>query len=158
MLNPTICSKCFQPNEASRALCWKCLHKLAEIDDSDYIRLFGLKGAWSKDDLKAAYRLLARKHHPDLNPENRETEAVFKFINQAFEKLSRLDGPPKPKDQSSTPTPKPAPGASKRLEMASDQFDILGDFVKDKNAQKAPPPADAPRKSLSGWIAKIFGR
>jgi len=48
------------------------------------------KGAAEKD-IRAAYRKLARKHHPDVNPNDRTAEARFKEINQAYEVLSDPD-------------------------------------------------------------------
>src|SRR3970282_2215288 len=48
------------------------------------------RGAPQKD-IRAAYRKLARKHHPDVNPNDRTAEARFKEINQAHEVLSDPD-------------------------------------------------------------------
>jgi curved DNA-binding protein len=45
------------------------------------------KGA-SQDDIKKAYRKLARKYHPDLNPDDKAAEEKFKEINEAYEVLS----------------------------------------------------------------------
>ncbi|MGY8914887.1 MAG: DnaJ C-terminal domain-containing protein [Flavobacteriales bacterium] len=54
----------------------------------DYYKVLGLtKGATEKD-IKKAYRKLARKHHPDLNPNDKEAEIKFKQINEANEGLS----------------------------------------------------------------------
>lgn len=54
----------------------------------DYYKVLGLtKGATEKD-IKKAYRKLARKHHPDLNPNDKEAEIKFKQINEANEVLS----------------------------------------------------------------------
>src|SRR5690554_6294644 len=54
----------------------------------DYYKILGLtKGATVKE-IKAAYRKLARKYHPDLNPDNKESEQKFKEINEAHEVLS----------------------------------------------------------------------
>jgi len=47
-------------------------------------RLSTQEGA-SQKEIKAAYRRLARKHHPDVNPGDRTAEGRFKEINQAFE-------------------------------------------------------------------------
>lgn len=45
------------------------------------------KGA-TLDEIKSAYRKLARRYHPDLNPKNRRAEARFREITQAYQILS----------------------------------------------------------------------
>ena len=54
----------------------------------DYYEVLGLDKGASKDELKKAYRRLAMKHHPDRNPDNPESEAVFKEAKEAYEILS----------------------------------------------------------------------
>lgn len=54
----------------------------------DYYKVLGLPKTATKKEIKAAYRKLARKHHPDLNPNNKEAEKKFKAINEANEVLS----------------------------------------------------------------------
>lgn len=54
----------------------------------DYYKVLGLSKNASDDDIKKAYRKLARKYHPDLNPGNKEAEKKFKEINEANEVLS----------------------------------------------------------------------
>ncbi|SHK00966.1 DnaJ C-terminal domain-containing protein [Epilithonimonas mollis] len=54
----------------------------------DYYKILGLEKNASADDVKKAYRKLARKYHPDLNPNNKEAEKKFKEINEANEVLS----------------------------------------------------------------------
>jgi DnaJ-class molecular chaperone len=54
----------------------------------DYYKILGVPKAASAKEIKAAYRKLARKHHPDLNHGNKQAEARFKEINEAHEVLS----------------------------------------------------------------------
>ncbi|SDR96600.1 DnaJ C-terminal domain-containing protein [Christiangramia echinicola] len=54
----------------------------------DYYKLLELERSASKADIKKAYRKLARKYHPDLNPNDKEAQARFQQINEAHEVLS----------------------------------------------------------------------
>ncbi len=54
----------------------------------DYYNVLGVKKGATEKEIKSAYRKLARKFHPDLNPNDREAEAKFKEINEAYEVLS----------------------------------------------------------------------
>ncbi|MCL2033971.1 MAG: molecular chaperone DnaJ [Oscillospiraceae bacterium] len=56
----------------------------------DYYEALGLAKGASDDDIKKAYRKLAKEYHPDLNPDNKEAEAKFKEIGEAYEILSDL--------------------------------------------------------------------
>jgi curved DNA-binding protein len=59
----------------------------------DYYEVLGVPRTASADDIKRAYRQLARKHHPDLKPAAERTQAAerFKEINEAYEVLSDAD-------------------------------------------------------------------
>ena len=54
----------------------------------DYYQILGVSRNASEKEIKQAYRRLARKHHPDLNPNDKSAEARFKEINVAYEVLS----------------------------------------------------------------------
>jgi curved DNA-binding protein len=54
----------------------------------DYYKILGIAKSASAADIKKAYRKLARKYHPDLNPSDKEAERKFKEINEANEVLS----------------------------------------------------------------------
>jgi curved DNA-binding protein len=54
----------------------------------DYYKTLGLDKNATQDDIKKAYRKLARKHHPDLNPNDKEAHKKFQQINEANEVLS----------------------------------------------------------------------
>lgn len=54
----------------------------------DYYSILGVSKTASADDIKKAYRKLARKYHPDINPDNDEAKRKFQQINEANEVLS----------------------------------------------------------------------
>jgi curved DNA-binding protein len=54
----------------------------------DYYKILGLDKNASPDDIKKAYRKLARKYHPDINPDDKEAHKKFQQINEANEVLS----------------------------------------------------------------------
>ena len=54
----------------------------------DYYKVLGISKNASENDIKKAYRKLARKYHPDLNPNDKAAEQKFKEINEANEVLS----------------------------------------------------------------------
>lgn len=58
------------------------------MDFIDYYQTLGVSKNATQDEIKKAYRKLARKYHPDLNPNDKEAEKKFKQINEANEVLS----------------------------------------------------------------------
>ena len=54
----------------------------------DLYEVLGLTKTATDDEIKKAYRKLAKQYHPDLNPGDKNAEAKFKEINEAYEVLS----------------------------------------------------------------------
>ncbi len=58
------------------------------MDFIDYYKILGIEKNATEADIKKAYRKHARKHHPDVNPDDKEAERKFKEVNEANEVLS----------------------------------------------------------------------
>lgn len=63
-------------------------YRYNDMEYIDYYKALGLDNTASADDIKKAYRKLARKFHPDLNPDDQEAKKRFQEINEAHEVLS----------------------------------------------------------------------
>ena len=57
-------------------------------DKRDYYEVLGLDKSADEASIKKAYRSLAKKYHPDMNPGDKEAEAKFKEVNEAYDVLS----------------------------------------------------------------------
>lgn len=60
-------------------------------DKRDYYEVLGISKGASDDEIKKAYRKVARQYHPDLHPDDKDCEAKFKEANEAYEVLSDKD-------------------------------------------------------------------
>ncbi|MEL6901805.1 MAG: J domain-containing protein [Cyanobacteria bacterium J06606_4] len=64
---------------------------MAATDFKDYYAILGVSKTAGADDIKRSFRKLARKYHPDVNPDNKAAEAKFKEVSEAYEVLSDPD-------------------------------------------------------------------
>ncbi len=58
------------------------------MEYKDYYKVLGVSKSASAEDIKKAFRKLARRYHPDVNPGDKKSEEKFKEINEAYEVLS----------------------------------------------------------------------
>jgi curved DNA-binding protein len=134
---------------------------MAATNFRDYYALLGVNKNASADDIKKAYRRLARKYHPDLNPGDKTAEAKFKEITEANEVLSDVDKRTqydrfgqywKQSEQPRTNTNRSTPGAAPGANRANDfntvdfgQYNNFDDFVNELlgrfNNSSNPNPA-----------------
>ncbi|WP_017296651.1 DnaJ C-terminal domain-containing protein [Nodosilinea nodulosa] len=64
---------------------------MAATGFKDYYAVLGVSRTASADDIKQSFRKLARKYHPDVNPDDKTAEAKFKEVSEAYEVLSDPD-------------------------------------------------------------------
>ena len=64
---------------------------MAATDFKDYYSILGVSKTADASDIKKAFRKLARKYHPDVNPNDKAAEAKFKEVNEAYEVLGDAD-------------------------------------------------------------------
>ena len=58
------------------------------VTQKEYYKILGVPKSATEKEIKSAYRKLARKYHPDVNPGDSKAEAKFQDINEAYEVLS----------------------------------------------------------------------
>src|SRR5215475_204167 len=61
---------------------------MAATSKQDYYEVLGVARGAKDDDIRKAYRKLARKYHPDLNPGDKAAEEKFKQVQEAYDVLS----------------------------------------------------------------------
>lgn len=112
----------------------------------DHYKTLGVSETAGQDEIKAAYRKLAKEHHPDLNRDNPRSEAMFKRVNEAhdvlgdpqkradYDRQRRFGGDPRAQGGS------PFGGFSFNFGGGSDPFDdIINQFFNQGFGRQAPP-------------------
>ena len=101
----------------------------------DYYTILGVDRQAKPEQVRKAYRRLARKHHPDLNPGNKAAEERFKEISEAYEILS-----------------------DEKKRKIYDQYGFYADNIPPGGyAPGAPTDAGAPGFDFSGFDFSGFG-
>lgn len=80
-----------QPLLCGTTLTWPNYFRGIAMDFKDYYKVLGVDKKASADEIKSAYRKLARKYHPDVNPNDKQAETRFKEVTEAYEVLSDPD-------------------------------------------------------------------
>src|SRR5512135_510697 len=99
----------------------------------DYYEILGIDRKALQDDVKKAYRKLARKYHPDLNPGDKSAENKFKELNEAYEVLSDEKKRADYDQYGKSPFEGGGPGFDYRTYTSGDSFDFggFGDIFSD---------------------------
>lgn len=122
----------------------------------DYYDVLGLRRGVSDQEIKRAYRKLARKHHPDVNPGDKAAEPKFKEISEAYEvlidpeKRRRYDQFGHEAFAAGARGPEPGAGFGgfdfSRTDFGSGGLGDLGDVLSDFFGQRGQPEAAGPGK------------
>src|SRR5215510_13630254 len=75
------------PTKSTPCSAWSASTRPSDVDFKDYYSTLGVAKTATDKEIKQAFRKLARKHHPDVNPGDKAAEAKFKEINEANEVL-----------------------------------------------------------------------
>lgn len=99
----------------------------------DYYEVLGVDKKASQDEIKKAYRKLARKYHPDLNQGDKSAEQKFKEINEAYEVLGDEKKRAEYDQYGRSPFEGGGPGFDYRAYTSADRFDFggFGDIFSD---------------------------
>mgnify|MGYP003799275555 CR=1 FL=1 len=119
---------------------------------ANYYDVLGISRGASEEEVKKAYRKLARKYHPDLNPGNREAEARFKEVSEAYDVLSDPDKR-RNYDQYGDPSGPPQPDFGGAGFQGFDFGDLGGMFGEFFSGGRHPqPPGPQPGESIQHLV------
>ena len=109
----------------------------------DYYEILGINRKASQDEIKKAYRKLARKYHPDLNPGDKSAEQKFKELNEAYEVLGDEKKRAEYDQYGRSPFESGGPGFDYRAYTSADRFDFggFGDIFSDLFSAGGRPEA-----------------
>lgn len=104
----------------------------------DYYKILGLDKSATSDDIKKAYRKLARKSHPDLNPDNPDAKIKFQELNEANEVLSD-------------------PEKRKKYDKYGKDWEHGEEFEKAQKQQRSQQRAYSGSNDFSDYFESMFG-
>ena len=125
----------------------------------DYYQTLGVERKADEDEIRKAYRKLARKHHPDLNPGDKAAEERFKKVQEAYDILSD----PKKKQmydqygfysENGMPAGGPPPGGARGPNMGFGGFDFTDAFP--RGARRPNPTEES--ANFQDIFSQWFGR
>src|ERR687890_2718002 len=108
---------------------------MASASKTDYYETLGVARGASEDDVRKAYRKLARKYHPDLNPGDKSAEDRFKNVQEAYDILSD----------------------TKKRQMY-DQYGFYSDQAMPGNGEGNPFAGAGPNMGFGGFEFREFAR
>ncbi len=130
----------------------------------DYYDVLGVKKTASQDEIKKAYRKLARKYHPDANPNDPKAEEKFKEVSSAYEVLSDAE---KRKKYDAGPSffgqggPQPGGGGFRGYQggqtMGGDWGDLFGNLFGGGGARRRRRSVGRSRASRKGRGRECLG-
>ncbi|MGA8794896.1 DnaJ domain-containing protein, partial [Candidatus Binatus sp.] len=111
----------------------------------DYYKTLGVDRKASGAEIKSAYRKLARKFHPDVNPNNKDAEAKFKQLNEAYQVIGDADKRKKYDEL----------GAD--WEHGVSQEEMMRRYARQQSAAGAGAGADFGGGDFSDFFSQFFG-